>query len=166
VAWQRKAARVVVLDPEDRVLLIRASDPADPAKGRWWEIPGGGMEPGESSAQAATREMIEETGLVPTEVSGPVWRQHVSYVFAGMRFDQDEWIHIARCDGGEYQPSGLEPIEALAFEGAGWHELGDLPRLGSVERILPPWLPQHLPAVVAAGLPDTEIDLGTQPPSL
>jgi 8-oxo-dGTP pyrophosphatase MutT (NUDIX family) len=156
----------VVLDPDDRVFLIRASDPGDPAKGRWWEIPGGGMDHGESSAEAATREMIEETGLVPTEVSTAVWRQHVSYVFAGMRFDQDEWIHIARCDGGEYRPTGLEPMEALAFAGAAWHPLAGLADLHATERILPPWLPEQLAKVLAAGIPEVPIDLGDQAPAV
>ena len=43
MAWtlRRNAARVVLLDPGGRVLLLRASDPADQAKPPWWEIPGG-----------------------------------------------------------------------------------------------------------------------------
>ena len=45
---RRQAARVVLLDDRDRVLLLQASDPADPAKGSWWEIPGGGIEGGEA----------------------------------------------------------------------------------------------------------------------
>ena len=45
--WRgRRAARVVLLDPDRRVLLLNASDPGNPAKGEWWEIPGGGQDPG------------------------------------------------------------------------------------------------------------------------
>jgi len=47
-----------VLDPAgDRILLVRRAD-----NGRW-AVPGGYMEPGESAAEAATREVWEETGL-------------------------------------------------------------------------------------------------------
>ena len=47
-----------ILDPAaDRILLVRRAD-----NGRW-AVPGGYMEPGESAAEAATREVWEETGL-------------------------------------------------------------------------------------------------------
>ncbi len=67
---RRTAARVVVLNADRHVLLIQATDPADPRKGEWWEIPGGGMDPHESSADAARRELREETGIVDAEI-GP-----------------------------------------------------------------------------------------------
>jgi hypothetical protein len=81
----------------------------------------------------------------------------VAFEFAGMRFDQNETLHVARGPGGEYRPTGLEAIEAEAMEGAAWwalHELADL------DRIIPPWLPEQLPAVLEAGFPDEPIDLG------
>lgn len=50
----------IVLDGEGRLLLIRRGTP--PGKGLW-SLPGGRVEPGESDAQALTRELAEETGL-------------------------------------------------------------------------------------------------------
>jgi putative (di)nucleoside polyphosphate hydrolase len=35
-----------------------------PTNGRWWDIPKGQQDPGESYAQTAVRELQEETGLV------------------------------------------------------------------------------------------------------
>lgn len=49
---------VAVMDDEDRVLLLRRR----PERGAFWQIVTGRIEPGESPAEAAAREMREETG--------------------------------------------------------------------------------------------------------
>ena len=159
----------MVLDSMDRVLLIEARDPADPAKGQWWEIPGGGIEPGESSARAAARELFEETGIRSAEVGPSVWQHRARYTFAGFRFDQLEHIHVARLagdpdDAPAYQPGGLEAMEALAFSGLRWWELDQLAELvGSGGRVLPPWLPVELGRYLEDGPPDSPRYLGELP---
>lgn len=53
----------VLAEDTGRLLLLqRAHDPEDPASGRW-EFPGGSIDDGESSLEAARREFSEETGL-------------------------------------------------------------------------------------------------------
>lgn len=154
----------MVLDPDDRVLLIRARDPFFAAKGEWLELPGGGMEPGESSAAAASREIAEETGLAGVEVGPCVWRHHARFSFAGMRFDQLEHIHVARWSGVSPPPgapAGLEMLEALAFSGTEWWEIAELAAGAAAGlRIIPPWLPEQLPRYLADGAPPEPIDLG------
>jgi ADP-ribose pyrophosphatase YjhB (NUDIX family) len=54
------AVGVVLLDAQDRVLLVRRGRPPSPGR---WTVPGGGVELGESLEQAALRELREETGL-------------------------------------------------------------------------------------------------------
>ena len=49
--FRRPAARVVLLDKERQIFLVKGSDPMRPEKGTWWEIPGGGIEPGEQSME-------------------------------------------------------------------------------------------------------------------
>ena len=162
---RRQAARAVVLDDRDRVLLIRARDPFSPAKGEWWELPGGGMESGEASDLAAAREIHEETGLVDVEVGPCVWQHEARFTFAGMRFEQLEHIHVARWRGaggeGPYRPGGLEMIEAMAFSGFGWWAVPELVELvGAGGRIIPPWLAEQLPRYLSDGAPAEPIHLG------
>ena len=85
--FRRRAARVVLLDSDKRVLLLRARDPANRAKPPWWEIPGGGMEWGETSDEAARRELLEETGITAVEMGPCVWVQHAVFDFGGFHFD-------------------------------------------------------------------------------
>ena len=61
------ASSTIVLLPDDRVLLIRRS-----ATDHWmpfhWDLPGGGIDPGETPMEAAQRECYEETGLIVNEI--------------------------------------------------------------------------------------------------
>jgi len=54
----RVAAYCVIVDDDERVLLSRWIEGRVPA----WSLPGGGLEPGEEPADAARREVWEETG--------------------------------------------------------------------------------------------------------
>jgi len=51
---------VVLLDAQDRVLVVKRGRPPSPGR---WTVPGGAVELGETLEQAAGRELAEETGL-------------------------------------------------------------------------------------------------------
>jgi 8-oxo-dGTP diphosphatase len=55
-----QAASAVITDGAGRVLLVQRLQPPDAGS---WSVPGGRVEPGETTAQAAAREVREETGL-------------------------------------------------------------------------------------------------------
>ncbi len=90
----RRAGRVIVLDPGDRVLLLRYDEP--PPAGRHWATPGGGLDPGESYADAAGRELAEETGWHDIALLGEV-HQHMRLILHdGRQLRQHERLFLAR----------------------------------------------------------------------
>jgi 8-oxo-dGTP pyrophosphatase MutT (NUDIX family) len=158
--FRREAARVVLLDGRGHVLLLSARDPADPAKPPWWEIPGGGIDADETSADAARRELHEETGITDVEIGPCVWTQHAVFRFGGYHFDQHERIHVAWCDTVDLAatvPAGLEALEAMAFGARRFWALDEL--LGSEDRVLPHRLREFLPALVAGEVPAQPHDI-------
>ncbi len=157
---RRRAARVVVLDPADRILLINARDPFRSGDHGWWEIPGGGIDRGELTHDAVQRELWEEAGIRDAEIGPCVWTQTVRFTFAGLRFNQDEWVHVARCDGTASRPGGLEALEALAFGEQRWWSMDEL--LAGRPRTIPYRLIEFLPALIAGDHPSEPHDITPQ----
>src|SRR5689334_25328500 len=61
---RRPSSRLLVIDPSNRVLLFRFMFKHGPLAGQnYWATPGGALEAGESFADAARRELFEETGI-------------------------------------------------------------------------------------------------------
>jgi len=87
----RLGCSAAIFDERGRILLTRRAD-----NGQWC-LPGGGMEPGESAAEACAREVLEETGL----------RVRVKRL-VGVYSHSDQLIVYP--DGGKFQ------IVALHFE--------------------------------------------------
>jgi ADP-ribose pyrophosphatase YjhB (NUDIX family) len=92
----RLAARVILLDPADRVLLMRYDD--GPPNGVHWCTPGGGVEAGESYPQAALRELAEETGWTDITLLSEVHRRSLTMEWAGQLVRQEERLYVARTD--------------------------------------------------------------------
>lgn len=95
---ERNAVRSVVLDDAGRVLLLQVGELGHPEFGTAWELPGGGIEPGETHAQAVMRELREETGIIVSaeQIQKPTWRRDVLYDYRGARRLQHETICVIR----------------------------------------------------------------------
>jgi 8-oxo-dGTP pyrophosphatase MutT (NUDIX family) len=150
--WVRATARVVVLDPGGRVLLLgaRLSDPAvPPGDVLFWYTPGGGVEDGERLREAAVRELAEEIGLDvdPAALEGPVWfRRHVG-PFAGVDIDSRETFFVLRDVVHEVAPRGLTELELLGDEPHRWWTAEEI--AASAETFAPRELAAALPELLA-----------------
>lgn len=90
----RKAARVVLIDPEGRVLLVHGHD-IDDSEDSWWFTVGGGL--GEDRPrEGAVRELHEETGLqvAPSRLTGPVLLREEKFYFAARTVLQNEQFFL------------------------------------------------------------------------
>ncbi|RJL22772.1 NUDIX hydrolase [Bailinhaonella thermotolerans] len=139
MAGDRPAVRIVCLDGEDRVLLMRWRDPVSGIA--FWEPPGGGVDPGETPLAAARRELHEETGLDPAaviDVSVPVDRD---FTWLGVHYRKIEPFFAARFDGTPVaSAAAFTDEERETFLGCAWFTPEEIKALDEV--LEPPDLPE------------------------
>ena len=122
----RDAARVLVIDETDQILLIRGQDPSRPEIGSWWYAPGGGLEPGESHSEAAARELWEETGLRAVIDTDPIWQREVNFTFNGVEYLQREIYFLLRTKSFQPIPQVLSELEKVSLLEPKWWSQDEL----------------------------------------
>ncbi|WP_277371540.1 NUDIX hydrolase [Rhodococcus rhodochrous] len=142
----RTSARVVVLDEDGRVLLLRGHDPAAPERHFWFTI-GGAVEPGEDLASAALRELVEETGLRVERdlLCGPMWRRVAVFPFNGEVLHSEELFFAVRVPSFEPAADGFTDLErSMRLE----HRWFDDDELQALVRSGNPVYPNDLPELL------------------
>ncbi len=103
--------RAVAVDAEGRVMLVRHTYLAG-----WW-LPGGGVDRGETTGDAAVRELFEETGLKATAPGNLV------SVHSNERFFRGDHVLVYRFDA--FEPGELTHRGEIAE--TGWFHPSALP---------------------------------------
>jgi 8-oxo-dGTP pyrophosphatase MutT (NUDIX family) len=121
----RRAARALIVDALDRVLLFRGDRPG---REPWWFAPGGALDPGETHEVAVVREVMEETGLVvdPTALSSAVWLRDVAFVWDGVAERHVERFFLIHVESDAVAAASFETSEATVIRAHRWWALDEI----------------------------------------
>ncbi|WP_436526990.1 NUDIX hydrolase [Actinoplanes sp. HUAS TT8] len=126
-AIARRAGRVLLVDRAGRALLLHGGDPARPGM-RWWFTPGGGLEPGESTVQAAARELFEEAGLHvdPAELGTSIRHEQTEFSYNGRDYVQTQDFFLLRVADWQVDTAGMDEEERLTIIEHRWWSAAEI----------------------------------------
>lgn len=131
---QRQAARVILLDERDRVLLIRFEIPRQDGHAVFWATPGGGLEGDEDPLTAARRELMEELGL-DLALIGPVHEATAIFEHEGAALENTDVFLLARCEASAPRLDGVDEAERQVMKAIRWWSADEI--AASAEAIFP-----------------------------
>jgi len=158
----RPAARVLLFDAADHLLLFRYRDDAFDSSqmSEYWLSPGGGQEAGETLAQTAQRELAEECGITGLTFSHAIALRRIALrVYGREKMLCEEHFFVARLPGlrPPIDTSGQFQNELDVLREIRWWAYGDM--AASEFPIVPTGLPAFLPRILAGDLPAAPVFL-------
>lgn len=167
----RKCIRILLVNPQDQILMMRAVDPTTTNLERtqrdaFWCTVGGKIEGDETTEQAAHRELFEETGIAADQVSwGPiVWYGKHQMILSGNHVELDEKFIVARTLGEvKLLQDNFTDNEKAVVTHQAWLSLEQI--INSKEPVYPAILKTHLASILQKYYPPEPVwvDLGLQP---
>jgi 8-oxo-dGTP pyrophosphatase MutT (NUDIX family) len=159
---ERPSARLVLLDPQDRVFLFKVHqptvyDPADPFFDPFWILIGGMVDPGESFAETAIREAREETGIAVDDVRW-VWSRDRVMQWRERRVLHREQFFLGRARSTAVDTSGLDEKEKSWTLDHRWWSAEEI--AASAERFEPVRLAGLLKGLLQDGPPAQPVTIG------
>jgi len=143
-----ESARALLVDPQDRVLLMKL---AFNAPQTYWLTPGGSLHPGESFEDALRREIREETGLTLAHPGHWVWTSPKRIVRDGLPVDTLARVYIQRVSNFFAIPTALTSEELSMFRELRWWSIDEI--AGSRETFIPRTLAVLLSALLGGPWP-------------
>ncbi len=134
---KRPASRLIVLSPENRILLFHFHHQNDALAGQsYWATPGGGLKKEESFEEAASRELYEETGFI-CKTLGPqlAKRSFTMMLPGGEAVLADERFFTVRVKSQEINVTGWSHNEQRVIRRHHWWTIEEIER--SEETIFP-----------------------------
>jgi len=158
---ERPSARLILLDPQDRVFLFKVHqpsvyDPAEPFRDPFWILIGGLVDPGEAFAQTAMREAREETGVVVEHVHW-VWSRERVMQWRDKRVLHREQFFLGRAGSSAVDTSGLDEKEKSWTLDHRWWSADEI--AASSERFEPVDLGRYLRALLREGPPTEPVTI-------
>jgi len=150
----QESARGVLLTPTGLVLLVKITGPTGDA----WITPGGRIRPGEEPAEAAVREIREETGCQARLVQGHIWTRHGTYLAEGGRLPEREHFFLMPTEWFEPTSAGMEPHELERHGGFHWWTIPEM--ADSSEAFVPRKLAELLRNLQQFGPPPSPLESG------
>jgi 8-oxo-dGTP pyrophosphatase MutT (NUDIX family) len=130
----RPSARLIVLDPQGRVLLFRFAYRHGPLAGQsYWATPGGAVEEGETFREAATRELFEETGITATEIGEAMAEQNFPLQLTdGTWVVAEERFFLVRVNDNFVSRAGWTAAERETMTDHRWWTMEEISATGEI----------------------------------
>ncbi len=131
-AIRRVCAKVLLIDPEDRVLLFSGIDRTQPDQPPVWFAVGGAVQQGETIKEAGIRETAEETGLRIGDPGPAVFSRSFHWVFEGAGYEQQETYFLVRTPHLVIAQGGWTDVEKATVVDHRWWSIEDLRRTSDI----------------------------------